>query len=79
VAKLDFTGSALLYSTYLGGSSAGAGFAIAVDSNDAAYIAGATPPSDFPVTAGTFQRVHGGESSPLPGLAGDAFVTKFTA
>ena len=42
--------------------------------HDAAYVAGATQSPDFPVTAGAFQRVYGGQSSPLPGLAGDAFV-----
>jgi uncharacterized protein (TIGR03437 family) len=79
VAKLDSTGSALLYSTYLGGSAPDLGFAIAVDSNDAAYVAGATQSADFPVTSGAFQRIYGGASSPLPGPGGDAFVAKFTA
>ena len=52
VAKLDATGSSLLYSTYLGGSAPDLGFAIAVDNNDAAYVAGATQSPDFPVTPG---------------------------
>jgi len=48
VAKLNPTGSALLYSTYLGGSSVAAAYAIAVDSSGDAYVAGATNSPDFP-------------------------------
>jgi hypothetical protein len=48
VAKLDPAGAKLLYSTYLGGSAADTGLAIAVDSSGAAYVAGSTQSSDFP-------------------------------
>ena len=40
VSKLNLTGDTLLYSTYLGGSSADAANAIAVDDQGSAYIAG---------------------------------------
>ncbi|HXA51982.1 MAG TPA: SBBP repeat-containing protein [Candidatus Acidoferrum sp.] len=79
VAKLDATGSNLLYSTYLGGSAPDFGFAIAIDNKDAAYVAGATQSPDFPVTPGALQQVYGGAGTPLPGPGGDAFVTKFSA
>ncbi len=56
ISKLDATGSALLYSTYLGGSS-GYEFAegIVVDGNGSAYITGQTYSPDFPTTPGAFQ------------------------
>jgi hypothetical protein len=54
VAKLNASGTALLYSTYLGGSSSQVARAIAVDSNGSAYIAGNTSSTDFPVTPGAF-------------------------
>ncbi len=52
VAELNPTGSALLYSTYLGGSGSTSGgdnaFAIAVDGSGDAYVAGNTESTDFP-------------------------------
>jgi hypothetical protein len=48
VAKLNSTGSALVYSTYLGGSSGDQGFSIAVDSSGNAYVTGMTQSADFP-------------------------------
>jgi hypothetical protein len=49
IAKVDFTGATLLYSTYLGGSSADVGESIKVDSNGNAFVAGYTFSSNFPV------------------------------
>jgi Beta-propeller repeat len=60
VAEINPSGSALLYSTYLGGSILDNGNAIAVDSSDAAYIAGSTASPDFPTTVGAVQAVLGG-------------------
>ena len=59
VAKLNPTGSALSYATYLGGTtgSGDIGYAIAVDSAGSAYVTGATTAFDFPVTPGAFQTV----------------------
>ena len=69
VSKLNPAGSALVYSTYLGGS-AGNDTAgrIAVDPSGAAYVAGTTGSNDFPTTAGSFQTAFGGLV--------DAFVAK---
>ncbi|HSQ64282.1 MAG TPA: SBBP repeat-containing protein [Polyangiaceae bacterium] len=68
VAKLSANGSALVYSTYLGGSGADFPYAIAIDSAGSAYVTGYTQSVDFP-TAGAFQGSYGGGPS-------DAFVTK---
>ncbi len=49
VVKLSAVGNALVYSTYLGGSSVDFGNAITIDSIGKAYIAGYTTSTDFPV------------------------------
>ena len=68
VAKLNPGGTALLYSTYLGGAAIDAGLGIAVDAAGNAYVTGETASIDFPVTLGALQT----------GLAGrqNAFVVK---
>jgi Bacterial Ig-like domain (group 3)/Beta-propeller repeat len=68
--KLKADGSALVYSTYLGGVMADQGIGLAVDSHGDAFVAGSTFSSDFPVTAGAFQTTYGG------GM--DAFATKLS-
>ena len=54
VAELNSTGSALVYSTYLGGSVVKTGHGIAVDSSGNAYVTGYTLSTDFP-TVNPFQ------------------------
>jgi plastocyanin len=72
VSKLNPTGSALDYSTYLGGSNDDIAWGIAVDKLGSAYITGETDSSsDFPITANALQPTYGGP--PL-----DAFVTRLT-
>jgi len=60
VTKLNPTGSALVYSTYLGGSGADGGSGIAVDSAGNTYVLGTTTSTDFPTTPGAFQPTFGG-------------------
>ena len=48
VAKLNASGTALIYSTYLGGSGSDAGLDIAVDTAGNAYVTGRTNSADFP-------------------------------
>jgi len=55
VAKLNSSGSAMIWATYLGGSGAEQANAIAVDSAGDAWISGTTQSSDFPITAGAPQ------------------------
>ena len=71
VAKLNPSGTALLYSTYLGGAGIDGGTGIAVDAAGNAYVTGQTTSGDFPVTVGAFQTGLLGSS--------DAFVTKLNA
>ncbi|MGH9663207.1 MAG: SBBP repeat-containing protein, partial [Bryobacteraceae bacterium] len=71
VTKLNPAGSALVYSTYLGGTGTDYGTAIAVDLSGSAYVTGLVASEDFPVV------------NPIDGTLGshavdDAFVAKFT-
>ncbi len=68
VTKLDPTGTALVYSTYLGGSSRDWGQGIAVDASGNVYVTGFSYSTDFPTTAGAFQTAFGAISN--------AFITK---
>jgi hypothetical protein len=71
VTKLTADGSALAYSTFLGGSRNDCGTAITVDSSGSAYVTGCTSSPDFPTTPGAFDTTHNGGY--------DAFVTNLTA
>jgi hypothetical protein len=69
VTKLNAAGSAIVYSTYLGGKTGGAiARGIAVDGTGSAYVTGYTYPASYPTTSGAY-RTSGGSSN-----AG--FVTK---
>ena len=70
VAKLNATGSARLYATYLGGSGDDSGLGIAVDGSGNADVTGVTASTNLP-TLDAYQPAYGGN--------GDAFVTKFNA
>src|SRR3989441_7638904 len=69
LTKLDPTGSALVYSTYLGGSGLDAGEGIAVDAAGNAYVVGNTDSTNFPTHSAAFQLTFGGGVQ-------DVFVTK---
>ena len=71
MTKLDASGAALGYSTYLGGSGYDPATGIAVDGAGNAYLTGYTGSPDFPTTAGAFDTTYNG--------GGDAFVTKLNA
>lgn len=78
VTKINSAGSALIYSTFLGGplntenfSSVNAqAFAIALDTSGNAYITGSTSSPGFPVTPGAYQPFNRGFN--------DAFISKLT-
>jgi beta-propeller repeat-containing protein/centrosomal CEP192-like protein/HYDIN/CFA65/VesB family protein len=69
VAKINAPGSALIYSTYLGGSEADSGQAIAIDAGGDAYVAGFTYSGNFP-TQNALQSSLGGSA--------DAFLTQLS-
>jgi hypothetical protein len=71
VSKINADGTALVYSTYLGGSGGEEALGIAVDATGNAYIAGMTFSTDFP-TANAIQPSYGGSLQ-------DGFVTKINA
>ena len=71
VAKLNATGSALIYSTFLGGSSYDQANAISVDSSGNAYVAGYTWSLNFP----TVKPLQGSNKSAAPDIT-TAFVAK---
>ena len=68
ITKIDPSGSSLMYSTYLGGTSGDSASAIAVDSSGNAYVAGIAQSTDFPVK-NAYQGTFGGGTM-------DAFITK---
>ncbi|UCD30797.1 MAG: SBBP repeat-containing protein, partial [Desulfobacterales bacterium] len=72
VAKLDAMGDTLIYSTYLGGTSAEFGYGIGVDTSGNAYVTGGTYSGNFPTTAGAFQTSHS-DTAYI-----EAFVTKLS-
>jgi hypothetical protein len=68
VTKLNATGSALLYSTFIGGNGFDQGIGIAIDSQSNAYLTGRTQSTNYPTTTGAFDTTHNGDF--------DVFVTK---
>ena len=72
MTKLNASGAALVYSTYLGGSDGDQGDSIALDGAGSAYVTGDTVSPNFPTTVGRLRHDHANGS-------GDAFVTKLNA
>jgi hypothetical protein len=68
VTKIASSGSSFAYSSFLGGTGSDGGNGIAVDSSGAAYVAGQTDSTDFPLQS-PYQGTHGGGVN-------DAFVAK---
>jgi len=71
VTKLHSSGTMLLYSTFLGGSSSDYGFGIALNSAGLAYVAGSTYSANYPTMAGSWDTSHNG------GM--DALVTRISS
>ncbi|MCS1350850.1 SBBP repeat-containing protein [Mechercharimyces sp. CAU 1602] len=68
ITKLNSTGSALIYSTYLGGTENDFSAGISLDGGNNAYVIGTTSSSNFPTTTNAFQDIFQGAS--------DVFVSK---
>ena len=73
VTKLNSTGSALVYSTFIGGNVEDVGRAIAIDAGGNAYITGWTSSPNFPVTKGAYQSALGSDT------AINAYVTELNS
>lgn len=79
VARLNASGSALVYATYLGGTGEDQLNAIAVDSDGNAYVTGSNAGGeDFPTTTGAFQTSNPGGEADL-GFQASAFATKINS
>ena len=72
VAKINASGNALVWSTYLGGTSSDVALGLALDASGNVYVTGYTASTDFPVTPNAPQPAFGGG-------AYDAFIAKFDA
>ncbi len=70
VAKLNASGSAMLYATYLSGNGLSVPQGIAIDAAGDAFVVGFTQAADFPVTPGAFQTGY------FPSAEYMEFVTK---
>ena len=72
LTKLNATGSALVYSSFLGGADGFSRvFGIAVDASQQAYVFGTTSSSDFPIMNAFQSTCH------ACAFSGDVFLTKF--
>src|SRR5262249_34869572 len=70
VTKFNPSGSAVIFSTFFGGTGDDQANGMALDSGGSVYLAGTTSSSDFPVTKGTVQQTTGTNT--------DAFVVKLS-
>jgi len=71
VAEINPTGSAVVFSTYLGGTAADVAYALVLDSSENVYVTGYSQSTDFPVTSGAYQTTTGANSA--------GFVTKLNS
>ncbi len=71
VSRLNAAGSALLYSTFLGGADVERGYSIALDAAGNAVLTGSTGSADFPTTPGAFDSSYNGRI--------DVFVSRLNA
>jgi len=82
VAKLDPTGSNLLYSTYLGGNNSDIAYGISLDPAGDAFVTGVTYSTTFPVTPNAFQSRLMCSNSVYPTtvyINANAFVAEISA
>ncbi len=72
ISKFNPTGTALVYSTYLGGSGDEMPHSLVVDQNNNLIVAGKTLSLDFPTTSSAYQSTHNGGVT-------DIFICKFNS
>jgi hypothetical protein len=71
VSKLSADGTALAYSTFLGGSETDRAYDIAINPYGEAHVVGYTLSGDFPVTSGAYDTIYAGVQ--------DVFLTRLSA
>ena len=71
VTKLNPSGTSLIFSTFIGAAGDDSSLSIALDGSNNVYVSGVTDSTDYPTTAGAFQRTLGSNQS--------AMVTKLNA
>jgi hypothetical protein len=76
VSKLNTTATALIYSTYLGGSDDDLADAVGVDTSGNVYVVGGTSSTDFPVTPDAIQSTLAGGTGTF---VDDGFITRLNA
>ena len=76
VAKLDNTGSKLVYFTYLGGSSDDGAYDLAIDATGDAFVTGFTVSPDFPTRNALFPQISGTADSKFNLYPLEAFVAE---
>ena len=81
VTKLNATGSSLIYSTLIGGSNWEDVLALGLDASGNVWVTGSTGSSDYPTTAGAYQKSshRGGCGEPPIWDCDHVFVTKLNA
>jgi hypothetical protein len=80
IAKLDRSGTRIIYSTYLGSASGDdEGDSIAVNPRGEVYVSGFASGQDFPTTPGAYDTTFNGGSLPGCVCFGDVFVSKLSA
>ena len=85
ISKFNSTGTALIYSTYLGGTGNENPHSLVVNDHDELFVFGSTGSNDFPTTLGCYDNTfNGGSSWAFLGIIDynngiDAFVTKFSS
>jgi hypothetical protein len=76
VTKINPAGTALVYSTLIGGKDGDFGLAITVDSGGNAIVGGRTTSPDFPVTANAIQSTNRSTTNNAGDLLSEGFVLK---
>jgi hypothetical protein len=74
ISKINPSGSAFIYSTFLGGTNSATGYAIATDTGGNAYVTGITTASDFPTVNPVQASNHGAAN-----FGANVFVSKLNA
>ncbi|MEY3236698.1 MAG: hypothetical protein RI883_799, partial [Bacteroidota bacterium] len=83
ISKFNSTGTALLFSTYLGGTGNEAPHSLVTDINDNLYVFGVTGSNNFPTVAGSYDVTFNGgpfiAENELGYFGADIYVTHFNA